>query len=78
MFNACRHITDSFRRRIADAAVDVRGSTATMLGFAMIPLLAITGAAVDYSTISRTRTILQESVDAAVLAGAAAVAQGAD
>lgn len=42
----------------------------------MLPLLAMIGAAVDYTNATRTRTILQESLDGAVLAGAAALAQG--
>ena len=67
---------DGLARYAPMLARDERGATATMLGFAMLPIMAMSGAAIDYNTVSRTRSILQQSVDSAVLAGASAVAQG--
>jgi Flp pilus assembly protein TadG len=50
---------------------DRRASVAVTFGVATIPLLLGTGVAVDYGKISRTIAALQESLDLAVLAGAA-------
>ena len=77
-FERMRDFARAFAQKARASLRDERGTTATMLGFAMIPLMAISGAAVDYSTVARTRSILQESLDAAVLAGASSVAQGAN
>ena len=46
-----------------------RGNIAIIFGFAMIPLLAFGGGAVDLSKATRTEQMLQRSMDAALLAG---------
>ena len=48
-----------------------RGNVAVIFGVGAIPLLLGTGVAVDYGKISRTMAAVQESLDLAVLAGAA-------
>ena len=66
----------SLAAKLAAFRKHIRGTTTLMFAGAMLPLLAMIGAAVDYTNATRTRTILQESLDGAVLAGAAALAQG--
>lgn len=51
---------------------DGRGSVGVMFALMLVPLLGVTGVAVDYSRASAERARLQNEVDAAVLAGAAA------
>ena len=45
-----------------------RGNVAMMFAFTMIPLIGAVGAAVDYSRLSHMRTMLADSLDAALLA----------
>src|SRR5688500_494833 len=54
-------------------ARDARGAVAITFALALLPLLGIVGAAVDYSRLSRARTTKQSVVDAAALAGAKAM-----
>ena len=49
---------------------DHRGNVAVIFGLAAIPILGVTGVAVDYGRASNFRTILQSAVDASALAGA--------
>ena len=46
------------------------GAIAIQFAFAILPLIGLAGFGVDYSSVSRTRNIVQESLDAAVLAAA--------
>lgn len=71
-----RAIFRSASGRVAGFGDNIRGNTAILFAGAMIPLMGMIGAAVDYTNASRTRVVLQESLDAAVLAGAAASAAG--
>ena len=48
---------------------DIRGNVAPIFAIASIPLIAATGAAVDYSSAYRQRTVVQDALDAAALAG---------
>ncbi|WP_162841518.1 pilus assembly protein [Salaquimonas pukyongi] len=47
---------------------DVRGNFSVILALAALPIMICAGVAVDYSSLSRERTMLQNSVDAAILA----------
>jgi Flp pilus assembly protein TadG len=60
------------RRFVSDRS----GATAVIFGLALIPIALATGAAVDYSRASATRTELQKALDAALLAGAIEAAKG--
>ena len=51
-------------------ARDTRGSIPVMFVLAVIPLLGMTGAVIDYSRTSALRTRVQSALDAAVLKGA--------
>ena len=48
------------------------GSVTTVFAIATVPLIGITGLAVDFARIAQTRTALQSAADTAALAGAAA------
>jgi Flp pilus assembly protein TadG len=54
--------------------VDNRGSVAIIFGLALIPLIAMMGAAIDYSMASRIRAKLNDVADAAALAAVAKTA----
>jgi Flp pilus assembly protein TadG len=49
-------------------ASDRRASVVPMFAFSLVPILALIGAAVDYSRASATRTALQAALDATALA----------
>src|ERR1044072_9639301 len=49
---------------------DREGSVAATFALAVIPVIGLVGAAVDYSTASNARTNLQAALDAALIAGA--------
>ena len=55
---------------------DNRGSIAVQFAVALLPILAIVGASVDFSRASRFRTGLQAAMDSAVLAGGKAGGDG--
>jgi len=55
---------------------DTSGATAVLFGIALLPLALATGAAVDYSRASATRTELQKALDAALIAGAIEASKG--
>jgi Flp pilus assembly protein TadG len=57
----------SFMRRFQK---NEQGAVGIMFGLSFVPLIAMGGAAVDYSTAIKKRANLQQSVDTAVLAGA--------
>lgn len=57
---------------------DVKGNLAITMSLAMVPLLLGAGAAIDFSRASRTQTVLQEAVDAAVVAGGASELKDTD
>jgi Flp pilus assembly protein TadG len=48
---------------------NIRGNVAPIFAIASIPLITATGAAVDYSSAYRQRTVVQDALDAAALAG---------
>ena len=54
-------------RRIAK---DNLGTVATTVGIAAVPLMVMSGVAIDYSVLSQVQSRLQASADAAALAGA--------
>jgi Flp pilus assembly protein TadG len=58
-----RFLLSAFRR-------EERGQVAVVLSLAILPMLGLVGAAVDYSRASSVRAQLQGAMDAAVLAGA--------
>lgn len=49
---------------------DRRGATAVTFGLMLVPILGMTGLAVDYTRASSDRSALQNAADAAVLSGA--------
>lgn len=51
-------------------ARDRRGNVAMMFAVAAVPVIAATGAAVDYSMAYQDRTVVQDALDAAALAAA--------
>jgi Flp pilus assembly protein TadG len=54
---------------LARFAEDKRGSTAIMFGLMIMPVMFLTGMAVDYSRMITVKTRMQTAVDAAALAG---------
>jgi Flp pilus assembly protein TadG len=52
------------------------GNVAIMFGFAMLPLIALVGAGIDYSRAARIQTILQAAADAAALGSVANASAG--
>ena len=48
---------------------NISGNVAPIFAIASIPLITATGAAVDYSSAYRQRTVVQDALDAAALAG---------
>jgi hypothetical protein len=57
------------RSRAALFLSDTRGAIALLFALAAIPMIAMTGIAIDYGNASRMRSQLQNSIDAAVLSG---------
>jgi Flp pilus assembly protein TadG len=55
---------------------DRRANVATIFAIAAIPLLSVTGAVVDYTYGFRLRTLAQDALDAATLAGGKKVTSG--
>jgi len=58
---------DAARARLLQLVRDQRASVAPIFAFAMIPILALTGTAVDYSRANSARTSLQAALDATAL-----------
>ncbi|MES2907193.1 MAG: TadE/TadG family type IV pilus assembly protein [Pseudomonadota bacterium] len=58
-----------FDKAFSRFAAAQRGTVAIIFAFAFIPVLLITGAAVDYTHVSSSKAALQEQLDAAILAG---------
>ncbi len=56
---------------------DRRGNYGVMMGLLLFPIIGATALAVDYSNISRQRTAMQSSLDAAALAASKEYAAGA-
>ena len=54
---------------------DRSGNVATLFALSLIPLIGISGAAVDYGRTLRVKADLQNTVDSAVLSGATVMAQ---
>lgn len=71
-----RDIARLRRFRLCRFVSDTSGGVAVIFSLALIPLSLATGAAVDYSRASATRTELQKALDAALLAGAIEAAKG--
>jgi Flp pilus assembly protein TadG len=57
-------------KRFRDFLNDRRGATALTFGLLLVPIMGMTGLAVDYSLASNERSKLQNAADAAALAGA--------
>ena len=64
----------SLLRKLRD---NTRGNFATTFALIAVPLMAVTGAAVDYTMALRTTGALQEAADSAVMAGAVLAMEGA-
>lgn len=63
-------IRTALRRSCYDFKRDSEGSVVSTFALALVPLIGLTGAAVDYSTANNARTALQARLDAALVAGA--------
>ena len=61
---------NSLQKSCSEFKRDSEGSVASIFALALVPLLGLVGAAVDYSAANGVRTRLQASLDAALLAGA--------
>ena len=59
-----------------DFQADERGTIATTLGLALIPVMLSAGIAVDYTRIAHTKGIVGEALDAAVLMSGNALSEG--
>lgn len=53
---------------------DTRGQVAIVFGVMLLAIVVVVGASIDYSRANRDRAVLQNAIDAAVLAGAIAPA----
>lgn len=61
---------DALRRRLHAFRSDRRGNVLIMFGFALVPMIGLVGAAVDYSRASTARQMLNAAVDSAALMAA--------
>jgi Flp pilus assembly protein TadG len=61
-------------KRIKALLSDSRGGVAILFSLSMLPVIGLTGAAIDYSSATSKRAALQAAADAAALAGIAAPA----
>ena len=66
----------SFFRLLRKLRDDTRGNFATTFALIAVPLMAVVGAAVDYTAAVRTNGLLQEAADGAVMAGAVLANEG--
>jgi Flp pilus assembly protein TadG len=57
-------------KRLREFLKDRRGATALTFALLLVPIMGMTGLAVDYSIASNERSKLQDAADAAALAGA--------
>jgi Putative Flp pilus-assembly TadE/G-like len=65
-------IRTGLRRKAGQLLRNQDGNVTMLFGLALLPIMAVTGAAVDYSRASDARTQLQNAVDSTVLAAAKA------
>lgn len=63
-------IVQSTLSRLKDFAADQRGVVAIIFGLAVIPVIGLTGASMDYSRASDVQSQLQGALDASVLSAA--------
>jgi Flp pilus assembly protein TadG len=61
-------LIDNLRRTLGRFCRAQRGNTTVIFGLAFIPIVGLTGAAVDYSRASAVRTAMQSAADATALA----------
>ena len=71
-----RALPARLRSGFSRMGADRSGATAIILALSALPIIAFGGLAFDYSNSVRARPKLQSAVDAAALAGAAALAKG--
>jgi Flp pilus assembly protein TadG len=57
-------------KRLRRLCSDERGNVLTIFGFAMVPIIGLTGATIDYSRATEARTMLNAAVDSAALMAA--------
>ncbi|MEM7299619.1 MAG: TadE/TadG family type IV pilus assembly protein [Pseudomonadota bacterium] len=65
------------RERINTFASNTKGNVAITAAISLIPIFGAVGAAVDYSRVSHTKSVVASSLDAALLASAADLSSGA-
>lgn len=68
----------SIPRRLRTATSDERGNVMVMFGFAVVPVIGLTGATIDYSRATNVRQVLNAAVDSAALMGARDAAKLSD
>src|SRR5262249_57101561 len=61
------HSRDELRSRLRTFSRDRSGNVVIIFGLALIPILGLVGAAVDYSRAGSARTAMQVALDAAAL-----------
>ena len=69
-------VLNVLRRLFAALCRDRSGSLATTFGIALVPLVGMIGAAVDYSNANRIRTMLLAAADAASVGSVATASSG--
>lgn len=68
----------SFVARLRAVSADRRGAIGVAAGLLFVPVVMVTGAAVDYARVEQFKTQLQATVDSAALSGAAAYVGASD
>jgi Flp pilus assembly protein TadG len=56
-----------FRKKLSDLGANMRGSVSVLFGLSIIPMMGLAGVAIDYSSVTKSRTALQGIADAAAL-----------
>ena len=72
MLTKLNQIKKVTRRLARDFARDTGGAIALMLGLAVVPMILASGLAIDFYRVGSAKAQIQASLDASVLAGAAA------
>ena len=72
------HLKSSVSKLTRDFSNDNSGSLALMVGIAIIPMILVAGAAVDFYRVGSAKAEVQMSLDAGALAGAAAKPSATD
>jgi len=69
---------DYGKQKVTAFAHQKRGQTAVIFALTLVPIVAISGFAIDFQTTSGSKQVTQVTLDAAVLNGARSIQGGAD